>query len=59
MTKARDRTRGGWSSSVSIGELWLGIDQLFEVGPEGTSVVSVQDPRRDRSLHPLVDPRMD
>jgi hypothetical protein len=27
--------------SVSIGELWPGIDQLDEAGPKGTSVVLV------------------
>jgi hypothetical protein len=35
------------SSSISIGELWPGIDQLDEVGPEGTSTVPAQDLRRD------------
>jgi hypothetical protein len=33
----------GGSSSVSVGELWLGIYQLDEVGPEGNSVVLPQD----------------
>jgi hypothetical protein len=31
------------SSSVSVGELWLGIDLLDEGGLEGTFVVSAQD----------------
>jgi hypothetical protein len=42
------RATSGGSSSVSVGELWPGIDQLDEVGPEGTSAVSVQDQWRIR-----------
>jgi hypothetical protein len=41
----------GGSLSVSVGELWLGIDQLDEVSPEGTSTVSVQYRWRDPALH--------
>jgi hypothetical protein len=42
------RATSGGSSSVSVGELCPGIDQLDEVGPEGTSAVSVQDQWRIR-----------
>jgi hypothetical protein len=45
------------SSSVSIGELWPGIDRLDEVGPESTSVVPMQDPWRDQASHSRTDPR--
>jgi hypothetical protein len=34
------------SPSVSIGELWPGIDQLDETGPEGTSVIVTPNPWR-------------
>jgi hypothetical protein len=34
------------SSSVSIGDLWPGIDLLDEVGPESNSAVPALDPRR-------------
>jgi hypothetical protein len=44
------------SSSVSIGDLWPAIDQLDEVGPQSTSVVPTQDPRRDLASHSCVDP---
>jgi hypothetical protein len=47
----------GGSSSLSIGELWPGIDQLDEVGPEGTSMIPVQDPLRDQVSHCCVHPR--
>jgi hypothetical protein len=47
----------GGSSSVSVGELWLGIDQLDEVGPEGTSAVLVQDQRRNPPLHSRAGPQ--
>jgi hypothetical protein len=39
-------TPGGGSSSVSIGELWRNIDQLYETGPEGTSAIVAQSARR-------------
>jgi hypothetical protein len=34
------------SPSISIGELWPGIDQLDDIGPEGTSVIVAPSPRR-------------
>jgi hypothetical protein len=34
----------GESSSVSVGELWLGIDLLDEAGLEGISAVPTQEP---------------
>jgi hypothetical protein len=37
---------GGGSPSVSIGELWPGIDQLDETGHGGTSATVAPNPRR-------------
>jgi hypothetical protein len=45
------------SSSGSVGGLGSGIDQLDEVGPEGTSMVPMQNPRRDQVSHSPADPR--
>jgi hypothetical protein len=36
----------GESPSVSIGELWPGIDRLDDVGPEGTSMTTASNLQR-------------
>jgi hypothetical protein len=47
----------GGSSSVSIGELWLGINQLDEVGLEGASALPAWSPRRGQESPSLADLR--
>jgi hypothetical protein len=47
----------GKSTSVSVGELWPGIDVLDEGGLEGTSAVPAQEPRGDQILRSRADPK--
>jgi hypothetical protein len=44
------------SLSASIGELWLSIDRLDEVGPVGASVVPTQDSWGEPVSHSCMDP---